>query len=113
MQQQLLDLNAAARCMDYMREGSCPGRNDLLVMLLANLTSLEAGAEALLQARGPAGAVGCLLGRLPACLGGFGHCSGWQGVHRLWKQGGVLRRESPGNWPPVLPAAGAGGAGPA
>jgi len=45
----LLALNAVGRCMDYVREKSCPGRNDLLVMLLANLTSLEAGAEALLQ----------------------------------------------------------------
>lgn len=50
VQQQLLALNAVGRCMDYVREKSCPGRNDLLVMLLANLTSLEAGAEALLQA---------------------------------------------------------------
>lgn len=49
VQQQLLALNAVGRCMDYVREKSCPGRNDLLVMLLANLTSLEAGAEALLQ----------------------------------------------------------------
>ena len=49
VQQQLLGLNAVGRCMDYVREKSCPGRNDLLVMLLANLTSLEAGAEALLQ----------------------------------------------------------------
>lgn len=49
MQQQLLGLNALARCMDYLREGSCAGREELLVMLLANLTSLEAGAEALLQ----------------------------------------------------------------
>lgn len=49
VQEQLLALNAVGRCMDYVREKSCPGRNDLLVMLLANLTSLEAGAEALLQ----------------------------------------------------------------
>ncbi|KAI3433812.1 hypothetical protein D9Q98_003616 [Chlorella vulgaris] len=49
VQQQLLGLNALARCMDYLREGSCAGREELLVMLLANLTSLEAGAEALLQ----------------------------------------------------------------
>ena len=52
MQQQLLDLNAVARCMDFIREKSCAGREELLVMLLANLTSLEAGAEALLQVRG-------------------------------------------------------------
>ena len=49
VQQQLLGLNAVGRCMDYLREKACPGRNALLVMLLANLTSLEAGAEALLQ----------------------------------------------------------------
>lgn len=51
VQQQLLALNAAGRCMDYVREKSCPDRNDLLVMLLANITALEAGAEALLQVR--------------------------------------------------------------
>ena len=58
MQQGLLGLNAVARCMDYIRERSAAGPkqgssgdDDLLVMLLANLTSLEAGAEALLQAR--------------------------------------------------------------
>ena len=51
MQQQLLDLNAVARCMDFIREKSCGGREELLVMLMANLTSLEAGAEALLQVR--------------------------------------------------------------
>jgi hypothetical protein len=52
VQQQLLDLNAVARCMDFIREKSCAGREELLVMLLANLTSLEAGAQALLQVRG-------------------------------------------------------------
>lgn len=37
--------------MDYVREKACVGREDLLVMLLANLTALEAGAMALLQVR--------------------------------------------------------------
>ena len=65
MQQGLLGLNAVARCMDYIRErsahtgpkqqGGSGDDDDLLVMLLANLTSLEAGAEALLQVR----ACGC------------------------------------------------------
>lgn len=49
MQRELLALNAVARCMDYIRERSCPGREGLLVMVLANLTAAEAGAEALLQ----------------------------------------------------------------
>jgi len=54
VQRCLLELNAVSRCMDYMREGVCAGRDQLLVMLLANLTALEAGAEALLQVgRGP------------------------------------------------------------
>ncbi|GAB4814226.1 hypothetical protein N2152v2_001272 [Parachlorella kessleri] len=48
VQQQLLSLSAPSRCMDYIRERTCP-HNDLLVMLLANLTSLEEGAAALLQ----------------------------------------------------------------
>lgn len=49
VQQRLLELNAVGRCMDYVREKACVGREDLLVMLLANLTALEAGAEELLQ----------------------------------------------------------------
>lgn len=49
VQQGLLELNAVGRCMDYVREQACLGREELLVMVLANLTSLEAGAEALLQ----------------------------------------------------------------
>lgn len=48
-QRKLLDLNAPARCMDYLKEGACPGQEDLLVMLLANLTAAEDGAAALLQ----------------------------------------------------------------
>ncbi|KAL4423726.1 hypothetical protein ABPG75_001027 [Micractinium tetrahymenae] len=54
VQRRLLELNAVGRCMDYVREKACVGREDLLVMLLANLTALEAGAEALLQVgKGP------------------------------------------------------------
>ncbi|KAL4446340.1 hypothetical protein ABPG77_003147 [Micractinium sp. CCAP 211/92] len=54
VQQRLLELNAVGRCMDYVREKACVGREDLLIMLLANLTALEAGAEALLQvSKGP------------------------------------------------------------
>ena len=49
MQLKLLELNAPARCMDYLREKTSSGSEDLLVMLLANLTADEAGAGALLQ----------------------------------------------------------------
>jgi hypothetical protein len=49
IQQKLLDLNAPARCMDYLREGTCVGREELVIMLLANLTAAEEGAAALLQ----------------------------------------------------------------
>lgn len=45
----LLDLNVANRCMDYLRERVCPGNEHLLIMLLANVTSVERGAEQLLQ----------------------------------------------------------------
>lgn len=39
--------------MDYLREKTCP-HPGLLIMLLANLTSLEEGAAALLQlGKGP------------------------------------------------------------
>lgn len=44
-----MELNAVGRCMDYVREKTCSGREDMLVSLLANLTSLEAAAETLLQ----------------------------------------------------------------
>eukprot|EP00887_Chlorella_sp_A99_P004078 scaffold11.g4078.t1 len=48
VQAQLLEAGAVGRCMDYVRERGCahPGR---LIMLLANLTSAEEGAAALLQ----------------------------------------------------------------
>ena len=49
VQQKLLDLNGTARCMDYLKEKACPGQEGLLVMLMANLTASEQGAEALLQ----------------------------------------------------------------
>ena len=45
----LLDMNMPNRCMDYLREKVCPGSEQLLVMLLANMTSVERGAEQLLQ----------------------------------------------------------------
>lgn len=48
-QKKLLDLNAPARCMDYLKENTCPGQEDLLIMLLANLTAAEDGAAALMQ----------------------------------------------------------------
>lgn len=76
MQQELLALNAVARCMDYIREGSCPGRNDLLVMVLANLTAAEAGAEALLQVA-PASALPCGAPRQRGAISaaGGGYCA--------------------------------------
>lgn len=49
IQSKLLDLNATSRCMDYLKEGVCSGHENLLVMLLANLTAAERGSEALLQ----------------------------------------------------------------
>ena len=70
VQQQLLELNAVGRCVDYIRERTAAGRNDLLVMLLANLTSLELGAEALLQVPTP-----CWLTRCrKRCLSGPSRC---------------------------------------
>ena len=54
VQRKLLNLNAPARCMDYLKEHTCPGQEDLLVMLLANLTAAEEGAAALMQlGKGP------------------------------------------------------------
>ena len=49
VQRKLLYLNAPARCMDYLKESTCSGQEGLLIMLLANLTAAEEGAEALLQ----------------------------------------------------------------
>ncbi|KAH7616908.1 putative Protein HGH1-like protein [Nannochloris sp. 'desiccata'] len=48
-QKKLLELNAPARCMDYLKENTCRGQEDLLIMLLANLTAAEEGAAALMQ----------------------------------------------------------------
>ena len=53
VQETLLNLNAPARCMDYLKEGTCPGQEDLIIMLLANLTAAEDGATALLQLEKP------------------------------------------------------------
>lgn len=53
-QNTLLELNAPTRCMDYLRDETSSGNEDLLVMLLANLTADENGAAALLQVgKGP------------------------------------------------------------
>ena len=48
IQASLLDFNAVPRAIDYIREKTCPWSNDLLIMLLANLTSDEKGAAAIL-----------------------------------------------------------------
>lgn len=48
VQKRLLELNAAARAMDYLRENACP-HPGLLVTLLANVTASEEGSRALLQ----------------------------------------------------------------
>ena len=46
--QQLLDLSVIARAVDYITDGA--GQNDgLLIMLLANVTTIERGSEQLLQ----------------------------------------------------------------
>ena len=45
----LLDMKMPNRCMDYVREKTCPGNEQLLIMLLANMTSVERGAAQLLQ----------------------------------------------------------------
>ena len=49
VQEKLLELKAPARCMDYLREKTCPGNENLLIMLLANLTAAEEGTKQLLQ----------------------------------------------------------------
>lgn len=46
--QQLLDLNVVARVVDYLIS-EASSHNDLLLMLLANVTTLETGSEQLLQ----------------------------------------------------------------
>lgn len=43
-----MKLNAVSRCMDYLREKICP-HDELLVMLLNNLTASEEGSRQLLQ----------------------------------------------------------------
>ena len=45
---QLLGLNVVARAVDYVTDGACQN-DDLLVMLLANVTTLDKGSEHLLQ----------------------------------------------------------------
>lgn len=45
---QLLGLNVVARAVDYVTDGACQN-DDLLVMLLGNVTTLEKGSEHLLQ----------------------------------------------------------------
>lgn len=45
----LLEIKMCNRAMDYLREKTCPGNEDLLIMLLANITTDERGAEQLLQ----------------------------------------------------------------
>lgn len=45
----LLEIKMCNRAMDYLREKTCPGSEDLLIMLLANITADERGAEQLLQ----------------------------------------------------------------
>lgn len=47
--QKLLAMNGPARCMDYIKEMTCHGFENMLVMLLANLSAEEDGAAALLQ----------------------------------------------------------------
>lgn len=45
---QLLALNVVARALDYVTDGAC--QNDyLLIMLLANVTTIQKGSEQLLQ----------------------------------------------------------------
>ena len=45
----LLEIKMCNRAMDYLREKTCPGNEELLIMLLANITADERGAEQLLQ----------------------------------------------------------------
>lgn len=46
--ERLLDLNIVARAVDYVTDGACQNDN-LLIMLLANVTTIEKGSEQLLQ----------------------------------------------------------------
>lgn len=45
---QLLGLSVVARAVDYVTDGASQN-DDLLIMLLANVTTLETGSEQLLQ----------------------------------------------------------------
>lgn len=45
---QLLGLSVVARAVDYVTDGASQN-DDLLIMLLANVTALETGSEQLLQ----------------------------------------------------------------
>ena len=46
--ERLLDLNVVARAVDYVTDGACQNDN-LLIMLLANVTTIEKGSEQVLQ----------------------------------------------------------------
>ena len=46
--QKLLELDVVPRVVDYLVSGAC-GCDDLLLMLLANVTTLETGSQQLLQ----------------------------------------------------------------
>lgn len=48
-QDKMIAMSTPARCMDYLKEGSAAGSEDLIIMLLSNLTAAEDGAAALLQ----------------------------------------------------------------
>ncbi len=46
--EQMLDLQVVARAVDYITDGASQ-HDDLLIMLLANVTTIEKGSEQLLQ----------------------------------------------------------------
>lgn len=46
--ERLLELNIVARAVDYITDGACQN-DDLLIMLLANVTTVEKGSQQLLQ----------------------------------------------------------------
>jgi hypothetical protein len=56
IQSSLISINTVPRSIDYIKEKTCPYSNDLLIMLLANLTSTEQGASQLLGLDRPASA---------------------------------------------------------
>lgn len=49
VQEKLLSMRMVSRCMDYLKEKTCPGNEHLLIMLLVNLTTAEEGSRQLLQ----------------------------------------------------------------